>query len=111
MTSPVMWTPSLIPSRSRLAAAWADGHSRRSETWSVRQRLISSGIRGLNDLKPASTWATGRWSLAATSAAASVLLVSPKTTTTLGWRSTRIGSSRFIISPVWAPWSAEPTPR
>ena len=111
MTSPVTCTPSLIPSRSRLTAAWADGQSNRSEMWSVRQRLISSGICRLNDLKPASTWATGRWSLAATSAAASVLLVSPNTTTTSGRRSTRIGSSRFIISPVCAPWRAEPTPR
>ncbi len=48
-----------------------------SHSWSVRRRLISSGIVSSHERRPASTCATGMPSLTATSAAASVELTSP----------------------------------
>ena len=47
------------------------------EIWSVSTLLISSGIRRLKLLRPASTCATGIWSLTAAMAPATVEFVSP----------------------------------
>ena len=55
--------------------------NRRSEIWSVRMRLISSGIVRSKLRSPASTCATRTPSLAATSAQAIVELTSPTTST------------------------------
>ena len=77
ITSPTTWTPSTTPSASRLRAATSVGQKSCAARWSVTTRLISSGMRRSNDRRPASTCATGIMSLAATSAAAIVELVSP----------------------------------
>ena len=74
----------------------------RLEIWSVRIRLISSGIERSNERSPASMWATGMSSLAATSAAASVEFTSPGTRSTSGRSRSRIGSMRSMTRAVCA---------
>ena len=65
------------PSLPRCATASALVAKSRSESRSVTRRLTSSGIEGSKLRSPASTWASGICSLAATSAAATVELTSP----------------------------------
>ena len=72
------------PRAARLLAASGLWVSSRSETRSVRTRLISSGIAQSPERRPDSRWATGIPSLAAARAQASVELTSPATTTTAG---------------------------
>ena len=62
---------------ARFSTATCEGQRRRSEAWSVRIRLSSSGIVMSPERIPASTWATGTWACAAARAPARVELVSP----------------------------------
>ena len=80
-----------VPEQAVIATTFArfrfetsDGHKRTCERWSVRTRLISSGIPRLNERIPASTWAMGNCSFAAARAPASVELVSPYTSSQSG---------------------------
>ena len=66
-----------MPSAARLATAVGVGANSQLERWSETTRLTSSGIRRSKERSPASTWATGTVSLAATRAPASVEFVSP----------------------------------
>ncbi len=108
ITSPVRITPARTPSAERFATAASVGANSSVDTWSVRTRLVSSGIARSKDRRPASTWATGMSSLAAASAPARVELVSPYTITIDGLVSTSTCSIASSILPVCAPWDAEP---
>ena len=77
MTSPTSSTPLRMPSAARFSTAVSDGQNRSRERRSVTTRLTSSGMRMSKERRPASTWARGTPSLAATRAPASVELVSP----------------------------------
>ena len=77
MTSPTSSTPRVMPSAARFSTAVSDGQKSSRERRSVTTRLTSSGMRMSNERRPASTCASGTPSLAATSAPASVELVSP----------------------------------
>ena len=77
MTSPTTTVRAWSPSAARCSAPARVGVSSRSAAWSVRTRLISSGIARLKERRPASRWATGTCSLTADSAPASVEFVSP----------------------------------
>ena len=77
MTSPVRTTPSRIPSADRFATAIGVGAKSQRDTWSVRMRFVSSGIRRSKLRSPASTWATGIPAVTAASAPDSVEFVSP----------------------------------
>ena len=74
-------------------------------------RLCSSGIVSSKLRSPASRWATGTWSLTAASAAASVELTSPATTTRSGGSSSRSFSTATSVRAVCSPCDPEPTPR
>ena len=77
ITSPTTTTSPETLSWRRCSAGVAEEQSSRSEAWSARTRLSSSGIARSNERIPASTWATGIRICAAASAPASVELVSP----------------------------------
>ncbi|CFW32283.1 Uncharacterised protein [Bordetella pertussis] len=78
MTSPTCTTFSPDwPSAARWRVALSVGVNSQREMRSVRMRFTSSGMRRLNERRPASTWATGICSLTAASAPARVELVSP----------------------------------
>ena len=77
ITSPTTTTSPETFSWRRCSAGVAEEQSSRSEAWSARTRLSSSGIVRSNERIPASTWATGIRICAAASAPASVELVSP----------------------------------
>ena len=77
MTSPTTTVLPASPSAARCSAPTAVGVRSRSAAWSVRTRLISSGMARLKERSPASRWATGMCSLTAARAAASVEFVSP----------------------------------
>jgi hypothetical protein len=81
----------------------------RSLSESATMRLVSSGMVRSNERRPASMWPMGIWSFAATSAAASVELTSPGTSTTSGETSSRIGSRRSITRAVCCACEPEPT--
>ena len=66
-----------MPSAARLSTAVWLGQKHRSEIVSAITRLISSGMLRSNERSPDSTWPSGYRALAATSAPASVELVSP----------------------------------
>ena len=66
-----------MPSEARLAAASGVGANRQRARWSLTMRLTSSGMRRSNERSPASMWAIGTVSLAATSDPANVEFVSP----------------------------------
>ncbi len=91
--------------------ASGDGVSRRSESRSVTSRLISSGIVRSSLRRPASTWATGISSFAATSDAASVEFTSPTTTTRSGRSVVQTFSNSIITRAVCTACDADPTPR
>ena len=63
MTSPTSTLRSARPSRARWSIATWVGARHRSAEWSVSTRLCSSGIRRLNERRPASRWASRRCSL------------------------------------------------
>ena len=100
-----------IPSRARLSAAARSVVKSRSAIWSVRMRLISSGMSRSKLRRPASTWTTGTPFLMATRLHASVELTSPTTTMQLGRISSSTGSKRRMISAVCTACVPEPTSR
>ena len=73
----------------------------RSDTESVRMRLISSGMLRSKLRSPASTWATLWPALTAARVAATVELTSPTTTTTSGCTRSSTGSILVMISAIW----------
>ena len=99
------------PSRSRFGVASGEWVKSSSAIWSVRIRLISSGIVRSHERRPASMWPTGMFSFDAVSAAASVELTSPGTSTMSGLTSFSSGSSRSITRAVWTACVPEPTSR
>ena len=60
-----------IPSRSRFRLPSAEGVNNKSEIWSVRRRLISSGMLRSKERSPASTCPTGISSLTSCSCGSS----------------------------------------
>jgi len=102
-----LWIPSFL----KFILASADGVNNRSDSLSVTTLLISSGIVRSKLLKPASTWATLRPSLAATSEQAKVELTSPTTTIQSGLSFRQTGSKANIILAVCSACEPEPTPR
>ncbi len=100
-----------IPSATRLSTASSDGVKRKSESWSVTMRLISSGMLRSRLLRPDSTCPTGIIRFAAASAQATVEFTSPATSTSLGGDTSRSASKRSRIRAVWMAWLAEPTSR
>ena len=66
-----------MPSAARLSTATWLGQNRRSDSTSVTTRFTSSGIERSNERRPDSTWPIGKPVFDATSAPASVELVSP----------------------------------
>jgi hypothetical protein len=74
-------------------------------------RLTSSGIDQSPLRKPASTWATSAGDFAPTSAAASVELTSPTTTTASGLDVATIGSRAIITRAVCSACVPDPMPR
>ena len=99
------------PSLRRLASASRDGVNRRSASWSVTRRLISSGMVRSRERRPASTWATRTPSLAHTRAQATVELTSPTTTTQSGCHSRTTGSKAIMTRAVCAACDPLPTSR
>ena len=116
---PTKWIfSSGIPSRRRFSSPLPSVTNKRSETWSVSTRLISSGMLRSKERRPASTCATsGRKRpgplgiLAVTRAEARVELTSPTTITMSGFSRSTTSSNFFIISAVWHACDPEPTPR
>ena len=77
------------PRRARFSIASSECRKRYSERWSATTRLISSGIVRSKLRSPDSTWPIGISSFAAQSAAASVELTSPGTSTRSGSSATQ----------------------
>jgi hypothetical protein len=82
-----------------------------AESWSVIRRFTSSGMVMSKLRSPASTWATGMCSLAATRAAAIVEFTSPYTMTSAGERLVNSRSSPIMSAAVCSACPPEPTPR
>ena len=74
-------------------------------------RFSSSGMARSPERSPASTWTTGTWRLAATSAVASVEFTSPTTTTASGATVSSTGSKASITRAVCSACVPPPTPR
>ncbi len=102
MTLPTKWTLFAgMPSRARFSLPAGSVVKSRSEIASVRMRLISSGMPRSKLRRPASTCATGRPSLTAVRAAATVEFTSPTTSTTSGRIPSTTGSRRVMMSAIW----------
>ena len=112
ITLPTKWTLSAgTPSQIRLVTALRSVANSRSDTESVAMRLTSSGISRSKLRRPASTCATGMPSLTAVSAAASVELTSPTTSTRSGECSWSALSMPSIARAVWIACDPDPTCR
>jgi len=111
MMLPTRWMRSGgTPSLNRFSSPSGEGVRRISASRSVTTRLTSSGMRMSKLRSPASTWATGIQSLAATTLQASVELTSPTTTTRSGLRSRQTFSNSTMTRAVCSAWDPEPTP-
>mmetsp|Transcript_28235 Transcript_28235/g.78980 ORF Transcript_28235/g.78980 Transcript_28235/m.78980 type:complete len:267 (+) Transcript_28235:1416-2216(+) len=109
---PTTWTDlAAMPSPSRMSRCRCETANRYVAMWSIRVRLVSSGMRRSYERRPASTWAMGIWAWLAARAHANAVFVSPCTTTTRGVSFSRSSPIRARIFAVCAESEPDPTPR